>query len=70
VCRCRRNLDAPDPQRPGDDEDRTLLAHLRLSEARWPALTLELPAPESFADEVSDGKETTLKWGTAAARTV
>jgi hypothetical protein len=52
----------PDPRRPRDDEDRALLAHLRPVEARWPALTLELPDAETFADEIPDGKKTNLEW--------
>lgn len=52
----------PDPRRPRNDEDRALLAHLRPAETRWPALTMELPAPESFADELPEGKKTNLEW--------
>ena len=52
----------PDPRRPRNDEDRALLANLRPTETRWPALALELPDPESFADELPEGKKTNLEW--------
>ena len=52
----------PDPRRPRNDDDRALLANLRPTETRWPALALELPDPESFADELPEGKKTNLEW--------
>lgn len=52
----------PDPRRPRHDDDRALLASLRPAETRWPALAMELPDPESFADELPEGKKTSLEW--------
>ena len=52
----------PDPRRPRHDADRALLASLRPTETRWPALALELPDPESFADELPEGKKISLEW--------
>ena len=52
----------PDPRRPRHADDRALLASLRPAETRWPALALELPDPESFADELPEGKKTNLEW--------
>lgn len=52
----------PDPRRPRNDDDRALLAKLRPTETRWPALTMNLPDPESFADEIPEGKKTNLEW--------
>ncbi len=52
----------PDPRRPRHDADRALLASLRPAETRWPALALELPDPESFADELPEGKKTSIEW--------
>lgn len=52
----------PDPRRPRHDADRALLASLRPAETRWPALAMELPDPESFIDELPEGKKTNLEW--------
>ena len=52
----------PDPRRPRNEDDRALLRQLRPVETLWPALALELPDPESFADELPEGKKTNLEW--------
>lgn len=52
----------PDPRRPRNDEDRALLERLRPATARWPALALNLPAPDTFMDEIPAGKKTNLEW--------
>ena len=48
---------APPRRRPGP-----AARSLRPAETRWPALALELPDPESFADELPEGKKTSLEW--------
>lgn len=52
----------PDPRRPRNDEDLALLDRLRPATTRWPALALELPAPDTFIEEIPAGKKTNLEW--------